>query len=195
MGILQISIIILLLLSCTVHLAQPQVCNSTYYFRQKNAVIKPDTVKIIKQDTIVKNTIVYNDSIDALIVKHYRGLLTSIDRYYKKAKPGYTYRYTPLSIFPYFCYKNDLLPKDKPVIYFDAFKYNLMQLKTTQFGGELVAIATVSYVKMKDNRPPKVMTYCLNFYEYSAITDDWKKSEYTTSMDFFLTKSGGYVNR
>jgi hypothetical protein len=183
MRILQMSIIILLVLSCTAHLAQPQI------------VVKPIPIKIVKQDTLIKSkdTVVYNDSIDALTMKHYKGLLTAIDWYYKRAKPGQVYRYIPLSLFPYFSYKSELLPKDKPIVYFDAFRYNLMQIKTTQFGGELVAIATVSYTKMKFKRPP-VMTYRLNFYEYSAVTDDWRKSEYTTSVDFFLTKDG-YLNR
>ena len=160
----------------TVLLAQPQV-------------ITKQIIKQVKQDAVV-----YNDSIDALTVGHYKGLFTAIDYYYKRVKPEQTYRYIPLSLFPYFCYRNELLPKDKPVIYFGAFRYNLMQVKLTPLGGELVAIATVSYVKMKNNRP-RIMTYRLNFYEYSAITDDWKKSEYTTSIDFFLTKSGGYVNK
>jgi hypothetical protein len=185
MRILQASIIFLLTWSCTAHLAQPQAL--------VKPIIKPDTVKIVKRDSIAKDIVVYNDSIDAITVKHYKGLLATIDWYYKRTKPGHIYRYIPLALFPYFSYKNELLPKDKPIIYFDAFRYNLMQLKRTQFGGELVAIATVSCVKMKNKRPA-VMTYRLNFYEYSAITDDWRKSEYTTSVDFFLTRDG-YLNK
>jgi hypothetical protein len=178
---------IIILVSCTVPVTKTQSV-----IRQIPKLDTAIVVQPFKADTIFKkDTVIYNDSVDSITTKHYKGLLTTIDQQYKRIKPTVQYRFIPLALFPYFCYKKELLPKDKPIIFFDSFKYNLMQLKLTSIGGELVAIASVSYIKKK-NRPPEAMIYRLNFYEYGPASGVWRKSEYTTSIKFVRTRLGTY---